>query len=109
MAKEEREAAGYPGRHKCGWVPAELSCVAGLCWGNGLEGLAALAGDKEEGARVPWAARKAGTPVTLWDVCCGGWGVEGSEAWGVTLLHKPHWPQPRTAAAGRRVAGPRKC
>ena len=115
MAKEEREVAGDPGRHRCGWVSVELNCVDGLCRGSGPEGLAASAGDEEKGARAPWAVREAGTSVTLRDVCREGRGTGGSEARGATWPHKPPCgpgpcrPQPRTAAAGRRVAGPRKC
>lgn len=45
---EEWEAASYPGDTSVAQVLVELSCVAGRCWGNGLEGLTALAGEGEK-------------------------------------------------------------
>lgn len=41
-------------------VLAELGCVAGRCWGNGLEGLTALPGEEEKVLAFPGQREKQG-------------------------------------------------
>lgn len=100
MAEEEWEVARYPGDTSVAQALVELSCVAGRCWGNGLEGLTALAGEGE----------KVGSDRSRDTSDASGCLLREAGHGGLRCHFAPQAPLPASSAcAGRRVAGPRSC